>query len=201
MYKGTRTKVVTSDGISEEFEILAGVQQVDSLAPFLFIIARDYALRKAFNGREQELNFTITPRKSRRSPAVALADLDYADDICLMSDCVEQEQELLNRVEVKCAKVGLRLNVKETEVITYNSHMNHPPINTLREQMFGPSEALGPLEFGVQRRDSDLEILGDCMDSSSDTHAVIVTVDPSPPPATGIALSCQLSTPVVCSEL
>ena len=130
MYEGTRAKVVTPDGISEEFEILAGVQQGDTLAPFLFIIALDYALRKAINGQEQDLGFTITPRKSGRNPAVALADLDYADDICLISDRVEQAQELLNRVEVECAKVGLRLNAKKTEVITYNFHMDHPPITT-----------------------------------------------------------------------
>lgn len=36
MYKGTRAKV-TPDGISEEFHILAGVQQGDTLGPFLFI--------------------------------------------------------------------------------------------------------------------------------------------------------------------
>ena len=130
MYKGTRAKVVTPDGISEEFDILAGVQQGDTLAPFLFIIALDYTLRKAINGREQELGFTITPRKSRRSPAVALADLDYADDICLVSDRVEQAQELLNRVEVECAKVGLRLNIKKTKVITYNICTDHLPITT-----------------------------------------------------------------------
>ena len=49
-----------------------------------------------------------------------------------MSDCVEQaqEQELLNRVEVECAMVGLRLNAKKTEVITYNSHIDHQPITT-----------------------------------------------------------------------
>lgn len=130
MYKGTRAKVVTPDGISEEFEILAGVQQGDTLAPFLFVIALDYALRKAINGREQDLGFTITPRRSSRIPAVALADLDYADDICLLSDRVKQAQELLNRVEVECAKVGLRLNAKKTEVMTYNFHKIHPPITT-----------------------------------------------------------------------
>ena len=120
IYSGTRARIVTPDGNTEEFDILAGVLQGDTLAPFLFIIALDHALRKAISGREQELGFTITPRKSRRVPAVVLADLDYADDISLMSDRVEQAQELLIRVETECAKVGLRLNAKKTEVITYN---------------------------------------------------------------------------------
>ena len=82
---------MTPDGNTEEFDILAGVLQGDTLAPFLFIIALDHALRKAISGREQELGFTITPRKSRRVPAVVLADLDYADDISLMSDRVEYQ--------------------------------------------------------------------------------------------------------------
>jgi len=36
------------------------------LAPYLFIIALDYALRRAINGKEEQLGFTVIPRKSRR---------------------------------------------------------------------------------------------------------------------------------------
>ena len=107
MYAGTRAKVVTPDGDSEEFDIQAGVMQGDTLAPFLFVIVLDYALRKAINGREQDLGLTLTPRRSRRYPAVVLTDLDYADDISLLSNNMEQAQELLSRVESECAKVGL----------------------------------------------------------------------------------------------
>ncbi|KAJ4926510.1 hypothetical protein JOQ06_025568 [Pogonophryne albipinna] len=90
----------------------------------------DYALRKAISGREQDLGFTLTPRRLRQYPTVVLTDLDYADDISLLSDSVEQAQELLNRVELECAKVGLRLNAKKTEVITYNILTEHPPLTT-----------------------------------------------------------------------
>ena len=130
MYRDTRAKVVTPDGETEEFEIHAGVLQGDTLAPFLFVVALDYALRKAISGREQELGFEITPRRSTRHPAVTLTDLDYADDICLISDRVEKAQKLLSRVEEECAKVGLRLNSKKTEVITYNIPPGHPPLMT-----------------------------------------------------------------------
>ena len=86
-------------------------------------------MRKAIGGQEQDLGFTLTPRRSRRHPTVVLTDLDYADDISLLSDSVEQAQELLNRVELECSKVGLRLNAKKTEVITYNLP-EHPPLTT-----------------------------------------------------------------------
>ena len=120
MYRNTSAKVVTPDGESEEFRIHTGVLQGDTLAPFLFIIALDYALRNAISGREEELGFTLIHRQSRRHPAVVLTDLDYADDICLVSKEVEQAQELLTRVEAECARVGLRLNAKKTEFIAYN---------------------------------------------------------------------------------
>ena len=130
MYTGTRAQVTTPDGSSEEFNIQTGVLQGDTLAPFLFIIVLDYALRQAMRGKEQELGFTITPRRSTRHPAQTLTDLDYADDICLLSDHVRHAQELLTRVELECAKVGLRLNAKKTEVIAYNIPQEHLPLTT-----------------------------------------------------------------------
>ena len=78
-------------------------------------------------GESRILASHITPGKSRRYPAVVLTDLDYADDISLLSDNVEQAQELLNRVELECAKVGLRLNAKKTEV---NVPREHQPLTT-----------------------------------------------------------------------
>ena len=59
MYTNTRAKVVSPDGETELFDITAGVLQGDTLAPFLFIIVLDYALRKATNGKEEDLGFTI----------------------------------------------------------------------------------------------------------------------------------------------
>ena len=108
MYTNTRAKVVSPDGETELFDITAGVLQGDTLAPFLFIIVLDYALRKAMDGKEEELGFTITPRKSSRHPKEVLADLDFADDIALLSDQLRQAQELLTNVE--CKRAGLGLN-------------------------------------------------------------------------------------------
>jgi hypothetical protein len=42
IYTNTRAKVITPDGETEEFDILAGVLQGDTLAPFLFVIILDY---------------------------------------------------------------------------------------------------------------------------------------------------------------
>ena len=73
------------------------------------------------NGKEEDLGFTITPRRSRRHPKEVLTDLDFADDIALLSDDIEQAQELLLRVETECNKVGLGLNGPKTKYLAYNT--------------------------------------------------------------------------------
>ncbi|KAJ8337946.1 hypothetical protein SKAU_G00369120 [Synaphobranchus kaupii] len=153
----TRAKVVTPDGTSEEFDILAGVLQGDTLAPFLFIIVLDYVLRQAIEGREKDLGFTITPRRSGQFPAIVLTDLDYADDISLISDRVEKAQELLTRVERECAKVGLGLNAKKTEVIAYNTP-DHLPVRTTGDTALREVSDFKYLGSWVNSTEQDLRV-------------------------------------------
>ena len=126
MYTNTKAKVVSPDGETDLFDITAGVLQGDTLAPFLFVIVLDYAMRKAMAGSEEELGFTITPRKSRRHPKEVIADLDFADDISLLSDEMIQAQKLLLNVESECKKVGLGLNGPKTKFLAYNVEVQQP---------------------------------------------------------------------------
>ena len=41
LYTNTRPSIVTPDGETESFDILSGILQGDTLAPFLFIIVID----------------------------------------------------------------------------------------------------------------------------------------------------------------
>ena len=45
LYRNTKVKVRSPIGDTEYFDIVAGVLQGDSLAPYLFIICLDYVLR------------------------------------------------------------------------------------------------------------------------------------------------------------
>ena len=49
LYINTNAKVLTPDEETEQFDILAGVLQGDTLAPFLFILVIDYVLRISLN--------------------------------------------------------------------------------------------------------------------------------------------------------
>ena len=91
-YHNLQAKVVSPDGDIKMFKILAGVMQGDTLAPFLFVIVLDYALSKAIIGKEEELGLTLRPRRSRRIPAESICDLDFADDIVLVSNTVAQAE-------------------------------------------------------------------------------------------------------------
>ena len=120
MYENTRARVITPDGETELFEIKAGVLQGDTLAPYLFAIVLDHVLRKTFTGKEEELGFKLQRQRSRRNPAVVVTDLDFADDLALLTEEIEQAQEVLYRLETEAEKVGLYCNAKKTEIQAFN---------------------------------------------------------------------------------
>ncbi len=128
MYTDTMAKVLSPDGETDFFEILAGVLQGDTLAPFLFVIVIDYVLRIAVEGHEH-LGFTLSegrsarlPRKANKAahPNKSISDTGYADDLCMLSNTLEQAQELLDRVETAAAEVGLLMNEKKTEYMSFS---------------------------------------------------------------------------------
>ena len=119
-YTDTKAKVISPDGETNLFDITTGVLQGDTLAPYLFIIALDFALREALSGREEELGFHLKKRRSRRVGPICITDLDFADDIALISEQIEQALNMLNRVETFAANVGLLANAKKTKVMAFN---------------------------------------------------------------------------------
>ena len=78
----------------------------------------DYALRQAIAGREEEVGFQLERRQSRRKGHVVVTDLDFADNIALLSELINQDQDLLNRVETSAAQIGLVMNAMKTRIMT-----------------------------------------------------------------------------------
>ena len=124
LHSNSKAQVITPDGITETFLIQNGVLQGDTLAPFLFIIALDYAMRLAIDGRESEIGFEIARKKSRRHPAVNVTDFSYADDVALISKNIEEAQILLQRVEEECGNIGLKINCQKTEAMYFGIDNN-----------------------------------------------------------------------------
>ena len=74
LYQGTKASVITPDGETDFFEIQAGVLQGDTLSPYILAIVLDYAMRRAIDGREEELGFKVDQRRSRRHHPVVTTD-------------------------------------------------------------------------------------------------------------------------------
>ena len=117
LYINTSPTIITPDDPTEFFNISAGVLQGDTLAPLLFIIALDYALRLSLE-KINDKGLTIQPRRSSRYPSKHLTDLDFVYDIALLADCLENAQHMLTSLQEAADLVGLHLNEGKTEYIT-----------------------------------------------------------------------------------
>ena len=73
-------------------------------------------MRKAINGKEEELGFNLVSRQSRRIGPKVRTYLDFEDDIALLSQEVRQAQELLSRGERSVTSLGLKINAKKDQV-------------------------------------------------------------------------------------
>ena len=65
LYRNTKVKVRSPDGDTEYFDIVAGVLQGDTPAPYLFITCLDYVLRTSID-KIKENSFELTKKRSRR---------------------------------------------------------------------------------------------------------------------------------------
>ena len=75
LYRNTKVKIRSPDGDTEYFDIVTGVLQGDTLAPYLFIICLDYVLRTSID-KIKENGFELTKKRSRRYPATTITDAD-----------------------------------------------------------------------------------------------------------------------------
>ena len=119
LYRNTKVKVRSPDGDTEYFDIVAGVLQGDTLAPYLFIICLDYVLKTSID-KIRENGFELTKKRSRRYPAKTITDTDYADDIALLANTPNQAETLLLSLERAAADIGLHFNAYKTEYKCYN---------------------------------------------------------------------------------
>ena len=66
LYRNTKVKVRSPDGDTEYFDIVAGVLQGDTLAPYLFIICLDYVLRADKEKKQKAPRKNYYRRRLRR---------------------------------------------------------------------------------------------------------------------------------------
>lgn len=116
-YDGTSCRVMHAGQLSRTFEVKTGVKQGCLLSPFLFLLAIDWVMRKTTEGKRNGIQWTLWEQ---------LDDLDYADDIVLLSHTYTQMQEKTDRLAQASSKLGLTPNTTKTQVIKIHSKTNNP---------------------------------------------------------------------------
>ena len=108
LYRNMKVKVRSPDGDTVYFDIVAGVLQGDTLAPYLFIICLDYVLRTSI-GKMKDNGFKLTKERSRRYPAQTIMDADYAYDIAILANTPTQAETLLHRLPCQRTQDGIHV--------------------------------------------------------------------------------------------
>ena len=119
LYRNTKVKVYSLDGDTDYFDIVAGVLQIDTLAPYLFIICLDYVPRTSIN-KIKENGFKLTKEWSRRNSTKTITDTDYTDDLALLGNAPAQVETLLHNLEWAAAGIGLHVNAYKMEYMCFN---------------------------------------------------------------------------------
>ena len=116
-------KVSPPDGDIEYFDIVAGVLQGDTLAPYLFIICLDYMLRTSID-KIRENGSELIKKRSRRYPAKTITNVYYTNDIAILANTPNQAETLLHSLERVAAGIGLHVSAHKTEYMYFNQAGN-----------------------------------------------------------------------------
>ena len=117
LYRNTKVKVCSLVGDTDYFDIVAGILQGNTLAPYLFIICLDHVLRTSID-KIKENSFKLTKERSRRYPTKTIAD--YADDIVPLANVPIQAETQLHSLEQATAGISLHVNAHKMEYMCFN---------------------------------------------------------------------------------
>ena len=109
LYAGQEATVRTGHGTTDWFQIGKGVLQGCILSPCLFNFYAEYIMRSA-GLDEAHVGIKIAGRN--------IKNLRYADDTTLMAESEEGLKSLLMKVKEESEKVGLKLNIQKTKIMS-----------------------------------------------------------------------------------
>ena len=115
MYEGSRCRVIHEGQLTDSFEIMTGVRQGCLLSPFLFIMVIDWLMSETTKGRRNGIQWT---------PWTQLEDLDFADDLALLSHTQKQMQAKTSVLNSLSGTVGLRIHPGKSKVLRIGAHSN-----------------------------------------------------------------------------
>ena len=122
-----KVKVCSLDGDTDFFDVVVGVLQGDTSAPYQFIICLDYVLRTSID-LMKENGFTQKKSRNRRYPAKTITDADYADSLLLVN-IRTQAESLLHSLDQAASRIGFNANANKTEYMRFNQKEDISTLN------------------------------------------------------------------------
>ena len=93
------------------FEVKTGVRQGCTMSAMLFNMTIDWVMRRTTEDQSRGIRWTLFS---------TLEDLDFADDLALVSHTHQHMQEKTTRLSTYAQQVGLRISQKKTGVMLLN---------------------------------------------------------------------------------
>ena len=87
------------------------------LSPLLFLIAIDWTMKRSTEHHRTGIQWNLFSQ---------LEDLDFADDLALLSETHKHMQQKTERLQEKSSQLGLKINVGKTKVMKVNSRSSEP---------------------------------------------------------------------------
>ena len=87
------------------------------LIPLLFLLAMDWLIKRTTADRKRGIQWTINS---------VLEDLDFADDIGLLSSRHSDIQEKMERLTSLVSQIGMNVSVGKTKLMRLNTTSNQP---------------------------------------------------------------------------
>ena len=108
IYEGFECAVIDGCETSDWFKIKSGVKQGCVMSGFLFLLAFDWITRKTTADKRRGILWNLT---------TVLEDLDFADDIALLSSRFNDLREKTGSLTEEAARVGLKLNARKCKTL------------------------------------------------------------------------------------
>jgi hypothetical protein len=104
--------VIHEGKMSAYFGVETGVKQGCLLSGLLFLLVIDWLMKRVTEMRNTGIKWVGN---------TVLEDLDYADDLDLVSNNFDDTQEKMTRLARRAGVVGLRVSAKKTEILCLNT--------------------------------------------------------------------------------
>ena len=147
-YKGFSAQVVHNGQRTLPLNMRTGVRRGCLLSPLLCLVALDWVTRTAFD-RRRGIQWTFT---------TSLEDLDFADDLALLSHRMQDMRDKTQALKVQSAEVGLKINATKTKLMRIGTKRDNGvsvlgvPIEEVDEFIY-----LGSIVSKKGRTDEDIQ--------------------------------------------